>query len=64
MDFFSYETVQTYWHLLVLGVVILALMAFFVFRFLVPSWKLGRALQKANINIQQLKPTHCLTALL
>ncbi len=54
MDFINYESFRTYWHLIVLGSLIFILLAFFVFRFLIPAWLLTRNLSRAIKKIKAL----------
>lgn len=41
MDFINDENFKAYWHLIVLGSIIIILLGLFIFKFLVPSVILG-----------------------
>ena len=54
MDFINAENLKAYWHLVILGSIIIVLLALFVFNFLIPSIFLGNDL---NRTIKKLKST-------
>ncbi|MDP2903959.1 MAG: anti-phage ZorAB system protein ZorA [Methylovulum sp.] len=54
MDFITTENLTAYWHLIVLGSIIIVLLGLFIFGFLIPSIILGKNLNRA---IQNLKIT-------
>ena len=57
MVFISIENLTAYWHLIILGSIIVGLFSFFIFYFLFPSWRLKRDLSQAIKAIQSLKST-------
>ena len=57
MVFISIENLTAYWHLIILGSIIVGLFSFFIFYFLFPSWRLKRDLNQAIKAIQSLKST-------
>lgn len=54
MDFINVENLKAYWHLVILGSIIIVLLGLFIFNFLVPSIFLGNDL---NRTIKKLKNT-------
>lgn len=52
------SVILTYWHLFVLGSFLLGLLVFFIVRFLIPAWRLKRALSSVIDRLQQMKDAH------
>lgn len=55
MDFINDENLKAYWHLVVLGSIILVLILFFIFKFIIPSYRLKGNLDQAIQAIKKLK---------
>ncbi|MEI6268216.1 MAG: anti-phage ZorAB system protein ZorA [Methylococcaceae bacterium] len=55
MDFINNENLKAYWHLVVLGSIILGLILFFIFKFLIPSYRLKGNLDQTIQAIKKLK---------
>lgn len=55
VELLSDENLRTYWHLIVLGSIILFLVGLFLFRFLIPAWILGWRLRKTNRKLKAIR---------
>lgn len=54
MDFITVENLKAYWHLWALGSIILLLVGYFIFRFLLPSFRLSKELRTALSKLKSL----------
>lgn len=57
MDFITEENLKAYYHLIILGSIILGLIGFFIAKFVIPSYRLKRDLRQAIQAIEKLEST-------
>jgi len=60
MDFINAENLKAYWHLVILGSIIIVLLALFVFNFLIPSIFLGNDLNRTIKKLKSTKNMKCI----
>lgn len=54
MDFINVGNLKAYWHLWVLGSIIIVLIGYFVFKFLIPSYRISKDLRQTIKKLQNL----------
>lgn len=54
MDFINVGNLETYWHLWCLGSIILVLIGYFLFKFLIPSYRISKDLRQTIKKLQNL----------
>ncbi|MDP3333954.1 MAG: anti-phage ZorAB system protein ZorA [Methylococcaceae bacterium] len=54
MDFINVENLKAYWHLWVLGSIIIVLIGYFIFKFLIPSYRISKDLRQTIKKLQNL----------